>query len=141
MDKRIKEYENAASMYASGLSIQAIAVFYGITRQAMHAWLVRRNVKMRDNKRFMEENHFHRGGSRSDPKCHDIVEQALKIGAIERKSHCEECGDTSTFKNGRSGIEAHHDDYNNPLDVRWLCQKCHHEWHKKNKAVPRIEVA
>ena len=30
-----------------------------------------------------------------------------------------------------------HDDYNNPLDVRWLCQKCHHSWHQTNRAAVR----
>jgi ribosomal protein L37AE/L43A len=24
--------------------------------------------------------------------------------------------------------------------VIWLCQKCHHEWHKNNKAIERKEV-
>ena len=37
---------------------------------------------------------------------------------------CEICGAEKTV--------AHHDDYAKPLDVRWLCQAHHLEWHKKN---------
>lgn len=37
---------------------------------------------------------------------------------------CEVCGEKK--------VEAHHDDYSNTYDVRWLCFKHHREHHKLN---------
>jgi hypothetical protein len=34
---------------------------------------------------------------------------------------CEICGEKA---------EAHHDNYDKPLEVRWLCFFHHREWHK-----------
>ena len=43
---------------------------------------------------------------------------------LEAPDACSECG--STFH-----IQAHHDDYSKPLDVRWLCAACHKQHHAK----------
>ena len=48
------------------------------------------------------------------------VQNALKSGKLVRRP-CEVCGDVR--------VQAHHDDYTKPLDVRWLCPKHHHEVH------------
>ena len=61
--------------------------------------------------------------------------ESYEDGKIERKYACEKCEANVVFADGRTGIQAHHCDYNKPLEVMWLCQKCHHEWHKNNKAV------
>lgn len=37
------------------------------------------------------------------------------------KQPCSVCGDVK--------VEMHHDDYNNPLDVKWFCRKHHMEYH------------
>ena len=51
---------------------------------------------------------------------HKKVEYHLSVGNIVRRP-CERCGDPDT--------QAHHDDYNVPLEVRWLCPKHHAERH------------
>jgi hypothetical protein len=43
---------------------------------------------------------------------------------LENPGVCSEC--PSTFH-----VEAHHDDYSKPLDVRWLCAACHKQHHAK----------
>lgn len=54
------------------------------------------------------------------------VAQALKTGRL-KKEPCEQCG--------KEKADAHHDDYNKPLQVRWLCRSCHISWHKKNSPI------
>lgn len=137
MKKPKKDYSPAVTMYYSGMSIQEVADFYGITRQAMWMIFKRRGVVFRNKIQGGVENRFYRGGKDKDRHCTHVVEKAIQRGIIERKTHCENCGSSETNKDGRSNVEAHHDDYNKPLEVRWLCRKCHFEWHKENKAVKR----
>ena len=137
MAKQNPKYASAAKLYESGLSIQEVADSFGITRQAMWKILKRRNVKFRPNLRYKSENHFYRGGKKASDYAQNALEYAIQKGIVEKKTHCENCGDTPIFKDGRSGIQAHHNDYNKPLEVRWLCQKCHHQWHKNNSPIPQ----
>jgi len=53
---------------------------------------------------------------------------AIRDGKLVRALNCSVC-------NSEKKIEGHHDDYTKPLDVRWLCEKCHKEWHKNNKPI------
>jgi hypothetical protein len=48
----------------------------------------------------------------------------ISDGVLERMP-CEVCKTTEN-------VEAHHDDYAKPLEVRWLCKKHHREHHKNN---------
>ena len=51
------------------------------------------------------------------------IVRAIKNGNIKRPSKCYECGNAGT-------IQAHHPDYNKPIEVVWLCIKCHRSKHK-----------
>lgn len=55
---------------------------------------------------------------------HTMVSNGLKYGKI-KKEPCEICGETK--------VHAHHDDYSKPLEIRWLCEPHHREWHKEHK--------
>lgn len=52
----------------------------------------------------------------------------LKSGKIKKQDSCSIC-------HSKTRVEGHHDDYNRPLCVRWLCKKCHTDWHKHNKPI------
>lgn len=59
-------------------------------------------------------------------RAHSAVGHALRSGKLTRLP-CEGCGD------GRL-VHAHHDDYSKPLEVRWLCPKCHQRHHASEAA-------
>ena len=51
---------------------------------------------------------------------HVAVQRALANGDLA-KGNCEICGDPT--------VDAHHDDYRKPLEVRWLCRRHHTRVH------------
>ena len=51
-----------------------------------------------------------------------LTSNAIRDGRLIRQP-CEVCR--------AEKVEAHHDDYSKPLDVRWLCRKHHLEHHGK----------
>jgi hypothetical protein len=55
-------------------------------------------------------------------KCHNAVTRAIKSGDLVRQP-CLRCGNVKSL--------AHHEDYDKPLDVMWLCQPCHKQRHKE----------
>ena len=123
----------AKSMYAAGASIADVAARFGVSRQSMHGTLRRLGTTFRPKRRYGEKNHFYRGGPRAEDRAHNKVEKAVKAGRMQRPDHCEHCGEKPPpFADGRTAIQAHHDDYQRPLQVRWLCQPCHHQWHTEN---------
>lgn len=48
-----------------------------------------------------------------------IIRQALQTGVIAKPPFCFRCGVE------QADLEAHHWDYDRPLDVGWFCPKCH----------------
>ena len=59
---------------------------------------------------------------------HIITQNAVRDGALFKASNCSVCDSTEK-------IEGHHDDYTKPMEVRWLCESCHKEWHRTNKPI------
>lgn len=61
------------------------------------------------------------------------VNNAVRDGRLMKKP-CEVCGHPI--------VQAHHDDYSKPLDVRWLCVQHHNEHHiqeRRKKVLERFQ--
>ena len=57
-------------------------------------------------------------------RCHSAVAHAIRSGELTRLP-CVKCGEAKSL--------AHHEDYDEPLNVMWLCQPCHKQRHKEIK--------
>lgn len=60
-------------------------------------------------------------------EAHIIVGNSVRSGRLVKPSNCEECG------NYQTGLHGHHEDYGKPLEVIWLCAKCHSKRHRTPK--------
>ena len=56
-------------------------------------------------------------------KAQNMVNNAIRDKKLFREP-CEVCGCDK--------VHAHHDDYDKPLNIRWLCPAHHHQWHAKH---------
>jgi ribosomal protein S27AE len=55
-------------------------------------------------------------------KAHGAVASAIRKGLLV-STPCIRCGEQKSL--------AHHEDYDKPLEVMWLCQPCHKQRHKE----------
>ncbi len=78
-------------------------------------------------------NYRHRRRYPEKVQAVNLVTQAIATGRLAPQS-CEVCGLAPQRLNGVQVIQAHHDDYSKPLDVRWLCPPHHRRLHHDNRA-------
>jgi hypothetical protein len=84
-------------------------------------------------KRFTEEEIEHRrklinqwrSRTKGSAAAHSAVQVAKRTGKLVPQP-CESCGEEKS--------QAHHNDYNKPLAVIWLCAACHRNHHKKTNS-------
>jgi hypothetical protein len=79
-----------------------------------------------DHYRAYDRKRGYRPGDPHKVAARNAVNKAVLAGLIEKKK-CEVGIDC------RGRIEAHHDDYTKPLEVRWLCKKHHGEVHTQQE--------
>lgn len=87
----------------------------GIAKKYSKAYL--NAVQRRSRSRYPEKN-----------RARGILGKAVRSGKIKKPSKCKECGSSARK------LQGHHDDYTKPLQVKWLCTKCHGA--KTRKPIP-----
>jgi len=86
---------------------------------------VRRAWAASEKRLRAHENYFAQEKNRNKKRAQTEVLNAMRRGELVRPNVCKGC-------DGSERIEAHHDDYNFPLEVRWLCRWCHRAWHREH---------
>lgn len=84
-----------------------------------------RRKSRRYGKRFPAKikahNDLYRQTHKVEKASHNLVNNAIRAGRLNRRP-CEICGSVEL-------IHAHHEDYNEPLVIRWLCASHHKQLH------------
>lgn len=68
--------------------------------------------------------HFKATRDKHKVACRRKTRAAIKSGALVPEP-CDHCG--------ADKVEAHHEDYTLPLDVTWLCRRCHNLHHARER--------
>lgn len=96
-------------------------------------------IRRLENKRRYVKNHrtelneYHRRWKLKNKikhNAHQAVQTAIMNGDLKKSKKCEDCGLIKKM------IHGHHEDYSKPLEVRWLCVKCHRKAHGN---IPKCE--
>ena len=80
--------------------------------------------------KFLEKNRV-RGKNplvKKKKNAHLAIYRAIKSGELIKSKVCEVCG-----LGGK--IQGHHEDYDDPLSVVWVCVRCHADIHKKKRGL------
>ena len=90
----------------------------------------RSSKKGKETRRQRSKNDYQK--NRLQYQARAKVAQALRMGRITRPETCEDCFAAVETP------QAHHDDYNMPLSVNWLCKGCHLKRHNRLVSVELI---
>uniref|UniRef100_A0AAU6VYL5 Recombinase n=2 Tax=unclassified bacterial viruses TaxID=12333 RepID=A0AAU6VYL5_9VIRU len=81
--------------------------------------------RKRGNRQTAEDTRKYREANPKKYKATNWVNNAVRDGRLVKLDSCEVCDSTLQ-------VEGHHDDYDQPKIVRWLCSRCHSIWHAEN---------
>jgi ribosomal protein S27AE len=92
--------------------------------EKIRAYDMARSKEPQRAKLAAEVNRAWRAEDHRRSRAHVAVAKAIRNGLLVR-CPCVRCGEQKSL--------AHHEDYDKPLDVMWLCQPCHKQRHKEMK--------
>jgi len=132
-DKRAKRWGITANCKKCHSKIVIETRNKDLARKRARSWQKKTDYRhrpesiQRDHERSMWRN------KTVEAKCRFITNRAIKKGILERPLYCSICG-KATLKgrdHAETIVEAHHDDYFRPLEVKWMCKLCHAEYHRR----------
>jgi hypothetical protein len=85
-------------------------------------------IRFNTNERRKQHDRSVKKHRRENPekyKARTALGNALRDGKISKPKACEVCGDDGQ-------LHGHHHDYSEPLEVTWVCQKCHTRIHHES---------
>jgi hypothetical protein len=77
-----------------------------------------------NRERVSEHDKRRRRKSRTKLHAWWAIQDAVRRGHVQKPEHCSNCGTACS-------PDAHHADYEKPLEVEWLCRPCHLAAHGK----------
>lgn len=105
-------------------------------RRAMREGRDKERVREADRERYLKPERRQdigenaRRWARDNPaprRAQVAVANAIRDGRLDKGTVCEQADGNCSGQ-----INAHHDDYSKPLEVRWLCRSHHMKWHAAN---------
>jgi hypothetical protein len=121
--KRIFEYSSLRKDNPTMWTYSEIAKKYNLSPFGVHRSIriycpsvISRTKKPKMDYGGVSRQRYHQKLHPEKQRARKKVQMALKNGDL-LKDNCEICDSIRS--------EAHHDDYNKPLDIRWLCKKHH----------------
>lgn len=129
-DKKSDEYKKAWLKNWRALNKEKIRKQ---RHEQYHRFSERENLRTRkwrkDNpEKFKESWKKSDAKDKSKRRARKIVNYHLEKGNLVKPKECERC-------NSQKNIQAHHDDYTAPLNIKWLCSLCHGLLHRKNEGL------
>ena len=90
--------------------------------QTLKGWKERNKKRVR--RQNQEAKARHRKRHPDKEKARRTVARAIELGEIVKPKQCSRC--TRRVRSAND-LHAHHADYSKPLQVEWLCRKCHEQ--------------
>lgn len=88
--------------------------------EKLSAYEKQRNSTFERRQQFLDGQRRRRSNHPEKARAYNIVRRALITGWLVRPSVCPVCNEPRP-------VQAHHADYSRPLDIEWLCFRCHRE--------------